>query len=201
MVDDGDRLYSSTVIVTVRRSYSHSLARRSLRIRGVRVLSWRLVSCCAAAHLTNVTLVAEYRGPMAGSDQFMITMTDGRKVSNWQIRTVFSFVLEPFGKESIPFLIDLLNHEYEYVRWGAYYIFTSKSGRYDGRFYHSKTEEERVAIVSDWRLWWEEYNDHFSLDSSQRSRTYEATEWERVYGKDSNQTMEPTGDTRAADFY
>lgn len=114
---------------------------------------------------------------VVGSEEFKVTLPSGRQVSNWNVDCLFCPVFGPLGKKAIPALIDMLDHDYDYVRLGANHALTLITGRYDERYRFAATKERREAAVVAWKKWWSENQGNPRLDSPP-NRVYEAAYWE-----------------------
>lgn len=115
---------------------------------------------------------------IAGSDRFMVTLPSGRQVTNWYVECLFRPVFEPFGKQAIPALIDMLDDKYAYARLGASYALEQITGRYDEQYKFDGPPEKRSVAVLAWREWWVK-NEHNPRLDSRPSRVYEAPDWEQ----------------------
>jgi len=56
------------------------------------------------------------------SENFAVKLSSGKTISHWLVGTYFTQIFKKFGKSAYPKLADLLNHDHEFVRLGAYAI-------------------------------------------------------------------------------
>ena len=117
------------------------------------------------------------RRVVVGSSEFTVTLPSGRLISSWYVESMFGPVFGPLGKKAIPSLIDMLDHEYSYARYGAYYALMLVAGRYDERLKPSAPAEGRASAIQDWRDWWVQNENSPRLDAPLK-RVYEAQDWE-----------------------
>ncbi len=128
---------------------------------------------------TNCTNVANARIPTSGSSYFPIVLSCGPTTDNWHVESLASLIFAPFGKECIPRLIELLDDDALYVRYGAYELLQQKAGRYDNNYdFHLNNREARRPGVEAWRKWWSVNENNPRLDNPPK-RVYEAGKWDK----------------------
>jgi hypothetical protein len=130
----------------------------------------------AVRYVEDENNISDYKGSVFGSEEYLVVLPSGKKVSNWLVNCAFSDAFREFRKESIPVLIDLLGSNAAYLRVGAYEVLKQKAGRYDERS-HSQSPDQRRAAYEEWKTWWERNKNNPRLDSPVR-RIYPAKDWE-----------------------
>jgi len=115
-----------------------------------------------------------------GSQHGPITLPSGLKITNWEVECLFPDVFCPFGTKAIPVLIDMLDHKYEYARYGADYTLVAISGRKDSRYHYYASSEQRQTAIRAWKDWWKQNERNPRLNESPK-RVYEAADWENQH--------------------
>jgi hypothetical protein len=142
----------------------------------------------AVNYMTNEVRFLTANVPTFGSEHFLITTSTGATTDNWHVSCAASLLFSQFGnRESIPELIQLLDHDESYVRYAAYVLLQQKAGRYDRNYTFWSEKEKRQPSVDAWLEWWRKNKDNPSLDSPPK-RVYEAKEWDK-----GNESTEKSG--------
>ena len=131
----------------------------------------------AVRYVLNEDSVVNFKGEVFGYEWFDVTLPSGRKYYSSVIECLFMAVFEPFGKQAIPALIDLLDSDYSYARLGAYQYLQIITGRKDARYNSDASKEERQLSVQAWKEWWEKNKTSPRLDSLP-TRVFDASEWD-----------------------
>jgi hypothetical protein len=128
----------------------------------------------AARFVLNESSITNYSpGVLVGGDDFDIALGSGLKVKNILVESFFSSVYSQFGKEAIPSLIEMLDNDAEYVRYGAARTLMTITGRYRSHF----DGFNRRKLLADWRLWW--FHNHDNPRLNQRPKqAFDAKHWD-----------------------
>ncbi len=94
--------------------------------------------------------VNKFKGTNGGSEFYVIELPTGEKATNWRIDSYFRSVFRAFGESAYPRLADLLNHEHEFVRVGAYAVLNSymhaRGIRYNPLDFNPRPQKESDRI-------------------------------------------------------